>query len=147
MSNLSQFFGGGSDPAYWISGTNYAQGKTVRSQVDHQRYVRASAGAGTTDPANDTTNWRPDGGRAIKSIQRGNVTIPASSSVGTATITAVNTAKSVLEYLGGLGTDSGGSLAYIPRLSLTNSTTVTATTPTNVAATGITVAYQVVEYW
>ena len=55
MSNLSQFAAGG-DPQYWVSGTTYALGKTVRSPIDHQRYVRVVAGAGTTDPANDATN-------------------------------------------------------------------------------------------
>ncbi len=123
MSNISQFIGG--DPQYWVSGTTYALGKTVRSPTDHRRYVRVVAGAGTTDPANDATNWRPDGGRAIKSTQRGVITISNGGISATATITAVIPAKTAIRWLGGFGYNSGGVM-LIPRIELTNSTTVTA---------------------
>lgn len=126
MSNLSQFAAGG-DPQYWVSGTTYALGKTVRSPIDHQRYVRVVAGAGTTDPANDATNWRPDGGRAIKSIQRGTVVVANSATSGSVTISSVNTAKAELRFLGGTAQDQGtGSYFVSPKISLTNSTTVSA---------------------
>ena len=125
MSNLSQFAAGG-DPQYWVSGTTYALGKTVRSPIDHQRYVRVVAGAGTTDPANDATNWRPDGGRPIKSIQRGVISVGDGNVSGTASISAVIPAKCQLRYLGGSGYNSGGTHS-IPTLVLTNSTTVTVT--------------------
>ena len=121
MSNLSQFAAGG-DPQYWVSGTTYALGKTVRSPIDHQRYVRVVAGAGTTDPANDATNWRPDGGRAIKSIQRGDAQIGANLSL-TVTISAVNTSKSVLHFLG--TTTESSVVTPLARVALTNSTTIT----------------------
>ena len=124
MSNLSQFAAGG-DPQYWVSGTTYALGKTVRSPTDHQRYVRVVAGAGTTDPANDATNWRPDGGRAIKSVQRGTIFITNGNFDGTATVSAVNTAKAELRFHGGAGYNSSGSI-LIPSIVLTNSTTITA---------------------
>ena len=124
MSNLSQFAAGG-DPQYWVSGTTYALGKTVRSPTDHQRYVRVVAGAGTTDPANDATNWRPDGGRPIKSIQRGVINIPSGAAAAIATISAVIPAKTAIRWLGGSGYNSGGAM-LIPRIELTNSTTVTA---------------------
>lgn len=42
----------------WVSGTTYAKNATAISQVNFQSYRRKVAGAGTTDPANDTTNWR-----------------------------------------------------------------------------------------
>ena len=42
----------------WVSGTTYAKNATAISQVNFQSYRRMIAGAGTTDPANDTTNWR-----------------------------------------------------------------------------------------
>lgn len=42
----------------WVSGTNYAVNTTVISGVNAQTYRRIVAGAGTTDPANDQTNWR-----------------------------------------------------------------------------------------
>jgi hypothetical protein len=41
----------------WVSGTTYAKNLVVISQVNFQNYRRAIAGAGTTDPANDPTNW------------------------------------------------------------------------------------------
>jgi len=41
----------------WVSGTNYAKNVAVISQVNFQTYRRRAAGAGTTDPANDPTNW------------------------------------------------------------------------------------------
>lgn len=41
----------------WVSGTTYAKNVAVISQVNFQTYRRRVAGAGTTDPANDTTNW------------------------------------------------------------------------------------------
>lgn len=125
MSNISQFIGG--DPQYWVSGATYALGKTVRSLTDHQRYVRVVVGAGTTDPANDATNWRPDGGRAIKSMQRGIIVIPDNTTTATATISAVNTAKSELRFLGSNGITTAGPVGYVTSsIQLTNSTTLTA---------------------
>lgn len=41
----------------WVSGTTYALGVRVWSPVDQQLYRRAVAGAGTTDPSSDSTNW------------------------------------------------------------------------------------------
>ena len=150
MSNLSQFAAGG-DPQYWVSGTTYALGKTVRSPADHQRYVRVVAGAGTTDPANDATNWRPDGGRPIKSIQRGTLTISDGTGVisGTATISSVNTAKTELRLLGWSNTDNSNVVhaGYeSPRIVLTNATTITATIPTSRGFT-TTISWELTEFY
>ena len=41
----------------WISGTTYALYDTVISPSDYQTYRRKIAGAGTTDPNADATNW------------------------------------------------------------------------------------------
>lgn len=41
----------------WVSGTTYAKNVAVISQVNFQTYRRRVAGSGTTDPANDSTNW------------------------------------------------------------------------------------------
>lgn len=41
----------------WVSGTTYAKNVAVVSQVNFQTYRRRVAGAGTVDPANDSTNW------------------------------------------------------------------------------------------
>ena len=131
MSNISQFFSGG-DPQYWVSGTTYALGKTVRSQTDHQRYVRVAAGTGTTDPANDATNWLPDGGRAIKSVQRGTATVDNGTATGSVTISSVNTAKAELRFLGGTGQDWRTGNSFVsPKISLTNSTTVSVSFASN----------------
>ena len=79
----------------------------------------------------------------IKSIQRGTINLTSASS-GTATISSVTTSKAVLYFL---GYDSNND--YIPdaavRLSLTNSTTITANKngSTGIAA----VNWQVVEYY
>lgn len=63
----------------------------------------------------------------IKSIQRGVVTIADNSATGTATISAVNTAKSVIEFLGGTGAGTSDQRDSRCTIVLTNSTTVTAT--------------------
>lgn len=147
MNSLSQFFGGSA--TIWASGAVYQQGKIVLSPADnYQQYVRVTAaGSGATDPSSDSTNYKPFGARAIKSIQRGTVTVVGGTAVGNATITAVNTAKSIVEYLGGMGVDSTATAAWIPILSLTSGTNVRATAPGNVSAGGIPVGYQVVEYY
>jgi hypothetical protein len=41
----------------WVSGTTYAVGRMVWSPVDFWTYRRIVAGAGTTDPSADATNW------------------------------------------------------------------------------------------
>ena len=46
----------------WVSGTTYAKGDPVISPVNVLLYRRLIAGAGTTDPSLDTTNWVKAGG-------------------------------------------------------------------------------------
>lgn len=41
----------------WVSGTTYALGVRVWSPTNQQLYSRTVAGAGTTDPISDGTNW------------------------------------------------------------------------------------------
>lgn len=45
----------------WVSGTTYAIGAARFSPTNYQTYRRKTAGAGTTDPVSDTTNWVPLG--------------------------------------------------------------------------------------
>lgn len=45
----------------WVSGTTYPAGQIVYSNVDGREYRRITAGAGTTDPSSDPTNWEPLG--------------------------------------------------------------------------------------
>lgn len=77
----------------------------------------------------------------IHSIQRGTIT---TGLVGTATITAVNPAKSVVDYLG-LTADTTGDFRALPYLALTDATTVTATSIGDGVVTN-TIGYQVVEW-
>ena len=42
----------------WISGRNYEQGSLVKDPDNAQIYYRLKAGAGTTKPASDKTNWQ-----------------------------------------------------------------------------------------
>lgn len=142
--SAAAFFGGSSDPAYWVSGTSYAQGKIIRSPSDHQLYTRIVAGAGTTDPSADASNWRPEGMRAIRSIQRGEITL-TTLTTGTATVSSVNTAKSDLTYLG--CTANGSAVQTIVRIVLTNSTTITATRANVGAPDTSVVSWQLVEYF
>jgi len=41
----------------WVSGTTYAEGVVVWSPLTFFNYRRKIAGAGTTDPSQDSTNW------------------------------------------------------------------------------------------
>ena len=48
-----------SGAALWVSGTTYSLGALVYSPITGRTYRRKIAGAGTTDPSADTTNWIP----------------------------------------------------------------------------------------
>ena len=52
----------------WVSGTTYALNAVVWSPIDYRTYLRIIAGAGTTDPSADATNWKalPNGDTGIK---------------------------------------------------------------------------------
>lgn len=80
------------------------------------------------------------GGGGIKSVQRG-ATAPSSGS-HTVTITSVNTSKTEVHWLGATSTRTSNNGIVQPRISLTNSTTLTISggDSTN------TVGWQVVEF-
>ena len=86
-------------------------------------------------------------GAGIKSIQRGIITINTGSSA-TATVTSVNTAKSLLTHLGQSGYYSAGSTDGLGnvRISLTNATTITAAAGATPNVVSYTVSYELVEY-
>lgn len=42
----------------WVSGTTYAIGNVRFSPINYLTYRRKTAGAGTTDPSQDSTNWQ-----------------------------------------------------------------------------------------
>lgn len=58
----------------WVSGTTYAIGNARISTVDFQTYRRKTAGAGTTDPSLDGTNW------ALVNVAKNSITRSARTS-------------------------------------------------------------------
>jgi len=86
------------------------------------------------------------GGSVIKSIHQYSITIAASSLTNTATITSVTTANTVIIWQGTTSTSStsGAYNRAAVRLTLTNSTTVTATRENNSDST--TINFTVVEF-
>ena len=86
------------------------------------------------------------GGATIKAIQRGVISIAVSGTSATATITAVDMAKTELRFLGGSGYDASGTIAAVPRVVLTNTTTVTATLQNANAAAILNVSWELTEY-
>lgn len=89
----------------------------------------------------------------IKSIQRGTISYdPSSSATGTATVTAVVVAKSELRMLGYTMVENSPDLAAfcdaIPRIALTNTTTITATSASTTAfITNVTISWELTEYY
>jgi hypothetical protein len=143
MSIDTEFFGG--QPPKWVSGTTYPLDFIVRSPASQHYYVRIIAGAGTTDPSADGTNWSLIGAGGIKSIQRGTISFSGTSQ--TATVSSVNTSKSTLRRLG--QTNNGGASATQANdesnLVLTNATTITAS---KIGATNtVVVSYELEERW
>jgi hypothetical protein len=85
---------------------------------------------------------------AIKSIQRGTITIGGNNTSNTATITAVDTTKTQLVFLGNSRGGTGGDHAGMDaRIVLTNSTTITATRTCSNCGADTVVSFEVVEYW
>lgn len=79
---------------------------------------------------------------SIKLIQRGVINITAGNSSNTATITSVDTTKSLLTYLGG---NAGTAADAAARIDLTNATTITAN---RTGSTGFgSYGYEIVEYY
>ena len=149
MSRASDLMGA-SAPA-WTSGKTYYPGDVLKSPADnYMPYVRVTAaGAGATDPSSDSTNYKPFGARAIKSTQRGTIICAGNALTGTATIAAVDTAKTQLRHLGAI---SGGDITDVVRLTLTNATTVTADRNQSSTSTGISgisgiVSWELTEYY
>lgn len=84
----------------------------------------------------------------IKSIQQVEITIATSASSNTATITAVNTEKTVILYNGQRSSDTTLNPAEdFVRVTLTNATTVTASTNTANAANTRIVCCTVIEFY
>ncbi len=89
-------------------------------------------------------------GGGIKSIQRGLISMTATSTA-TATISPVNTSKSILYFLGNSTAPNSGDLSYsinrMAYLTLTDSTTITASGAPTSTSSGMAVSWQLVEYY
>lgn len=89
-------------------------------------------------------------GSGIKSVQRGTITMTNLETSASATISSVNTSKSMISFLGFTTTETTPNTdQYLTRISLTNSTTVTINRNTPFAVSGtrsITVSYEVIEF-
>ncbi len=100
--------------------------------------VVTSPGADTASVSFELIEYQPG---VIKSVQRGTITDPTT----TATITAVNTVKTELDYLGNTTANTAGIFTtQFTRLVLTNATTVTASSGAN---DGQVTGFQVVEWF
>lgn len=68
--------------ALWVSGTTYSLGVAVISPANLRAYRRKIAGAGTTDPSSDNTNWQPlDTDLQIVSVTTSTATVTAGTHV------------------------------------------------------------------
>ena len=107
----------------WVSGTTYAVGDFVTYQTAY--YVRRVAGAGTTAPSTDTTNW------AVRSfpgnLQGANAVIPASlvaySSTGGVSVQGlvIGTPPATIPSTG-LNINNGGLNVTAGSIAVSNST-------------------------
>ncbi len=85
--------------------------------------------------------WEPD---SVKSVQQLSITVSAGSSSNTATITSVDTTKSVIFHAGNTGGSSTEIRSAQASMGLTNATTVTASRANTTNA--LTVTGAVVEF-
>ena len=83
----------------------------------------------------------------IKSVQKATITIANSTASNTATISTVDTTRSVVFFNGCTTTNTTAFDASFAYVDLTNATTVTATRSTSAVATAITVEVTVVEFY
>lgn len=81
---------------------------------------------------------------AIAGIDRGTIAGTGAASTNTATVTAVVTGRSLLSHLGATTTTAADN-RLLPRLDLTNTTTITASWGST-ASTNEIVSYELVEY-
>lgn len=85
------------------------------------------------------------GGSAIKAIQRGTVGIGANVNTGTATITSVDTTKTVVRFLGATR-DNGSPNTFEPTLQLTSATQLTATRDISSTSANVIISYELTEW-
>lgn len=102
---------------------------------------RSAEGGQDSTVSFEVTEYQPG---VLKSVQRGTITLGPAANSNTATITAVNMAKTELNWLG-LETDDATGSDQFSEVVLTNATTITAT---RITSTGTTIiSYEVVEWF
>lgn len=107
----------------WVSGTSYALGASVISPIDVMAYRRKIAGAGTTDPSADATNW----------ACLGNVTLTGAQTLTNKTMTApVLTNPTVTNYVESVYAPAAGAAFTV---DLANGTVQKFTTNANTTIT------------
>ena len=126
MSNFTQFIGGGS-VKLWSSGETVLQWDYRRSPLDGDVYQRKTAtGSGTTDPADDVTNYVAVSYRRSAAL----ATVPTYSVSAASGAIALCTEVSVAAISAGVrtkilaatGRGSCGFLGWIPSITTTGNT-------------------------
>lgn len=120
----------------WVSGTTYAEGVVVWSPITYLSYRRKTAGAGTTDPSADSTNWAQAAGTgdvlSSAAVFTGSITEEIFA-LGTSGSIALNPANGTIQTCALTGnptfTDSLSAGQSIV-LMLTNGASYTVTFPT-----------------
>lgn len=90
----------GTTSAVWVSGTSYVIGNVRYSPTNYANYRRKTNGAGTTDPASDTTNWAPTQATANLSLT-GTTTVDLF--ISTSTTDSSSTTTGAGKFAGGVG--------------------------------------------
>ena len=90
----------GTTSAVWVSGTSYVIGNVRYSPTNYANYRRKTNGAGTTDPASDSTNWAPTQATANLSLT-GTTTVDVL--VGTSATDSSSTTTGAGKFAGGVG--------------------------------------------
>lgn len=135
-------------------------GEQYQNSVDQRNYVDChvvltngttvtvtrnnSGGAGTATPAiaYEVIEFMPG---VLRSLQRGTITCGGAQASNTATITAVNTATSIIINGRSLTSSGGDNTSEMGTIVLTNGTTVTLAR--NGSTAGLTAPYQVMEFY
>lgn len=103
----------------WVSGTTYALNDAAISQIDFQTYRRIIAGAGTTDPSADATNWTLLGG-VSSGLKSATTTVAVSTATAPSTgqvLTAISSTKATWQ-------NAAGALVYLSTVTASAAATV-----------------------
>lgn len=128
----------------WVSGTTYAIGVTRYDTTNYLTYRRKTAGAGTTRPGLDSTNWQLltglgdvntadnqtiAGTKTFSSTIQGNISGTAQNVTGIVAVANGGTGANTLAaggYLKGAGPDAVTSQSGIPAADISSGTVATA---------------------